>query len=221
MEIYQNPSKLPLQNLPNAWEARHDLKVTRETIKNILKDGIPAWYRWPKDFKAFCQETILADKEVSDRMAFRHKMEDQELLLNEVARRVNPMSTRDFIQKLRNFGVKCYSIDLGFPPQTVGLWAFKPGSDQVISIAYCQIPAMVEWSVLRLDKRGLPNGEAFRGWRTVLSQLILKGIISEQKAHEIFGRPVDGPVSRRYRQSMYWFRNRRELVFDASSAFQD
>lgn len=220
MEI-KNPSNLPLQNLPNAWEARHDLKVTQETIKNILKDGIPKWYKWPKDYKSFCQETILADKEVSDKMAFRYKMEDQELLLNEAARRVNPMSTRNFIQKLRNSGVKCYSIDLGFPPQTVGLWAFKPGSDQVISIAYCQIPAMIEWSILRLDKRGLPAGESFRGWRTVLSQLILKGIISEQKAHEIFSRPVDGPVSRRYRQTLYWFRNRRELTDDATSMDQD
>jgi len=84
-----------------------------------------------------------------------------------------------------------------------------------------QVPACFEWSVLRLDHRGLPNGEAYRGWRTVLSQLILKGIISEQKAHEIFGRPVDGPVSRRYRQTMYWFRNRRELTDDFTTMDQD
>jgi hypothetical protein len=221
MEIIKNPSNLPLQNLSDVWKERHDLKVTRETIKQILKDGIPAWYKWPKDYKAFAQETYLADREVSNKMAARFRMDDQELLINEVARRVNPIATREFIYKLRKAGVKCYTIDLGFPPQTVGLWAFKPGSDRVIPIAYCQVPAMVEWSVLRLDHRGLPNGEAFRGWRTVLSQLILKGIISEQKAHEIFGRPVDGPVSRRYRKTLFYFRNRRQLTHDATLSDSD
>jgi hypothetical protein len=220
MEV-NNPSNLPLQNLPNAWEARHDIKVTQETIKNILKDGIPAWYKWPKDYKQFARESYLADKEVSEKMTVRYRMEDQESLLNEVARRVNPMSTRDFIQRLRDAGVKCYTIELGYPPQTVGLWAFKPGTDRVIPVCYCQIPAQVEWSVLRLDKRGLPAGESFRGWRTVLSQLILKGIVSEEKAHEIFGRPVDGPVSRRYRQTMFWFRNRRELTDDFTLTDQE
>jgi hypothetical protein len=138
-------------------------------------------------------------------------MEDQEMLLNTVARKVNPISTRDLVQKLRDSGIKCYTIDNGFPPQTVGLWAFKPGTDHVVPVCYLQVPAMYEWSVLRLDKRGMPSGESFRGWRTVESQLIEKGIISEARAHEIFGYVVDGPVSKKFRQNMYWFRNRREL----------
>jgi hypothetical protein len=208
MEIKRNPSNMPMQGLSNPWKERHDIKVTQETIKQILKDGTPNWVRWPKDYKSFAQETYLADREVSQLMARRYKWDDQELLLNKEARFINPISTRVFIDKLRRNDVKCYSIELGFPPQTVGLWAFKPGSERVLPICYCQIPAMVEWSILRLDKRGIPDGEAYRGWRTVVSQLIQKDILSEQKAHEIFGPPVDGPVSYRYRKTLYWFRNR-------------
>jgi hypothetical protein len=207
--------KPPLQNLPNPWEGRHDFKVTRETIRKLLAGGTPNWVKWPKDYRAMAQEAYLADKEVSDKMMSQFKMEDQELLLNEQARKVNPIRTRDFIDKLRRNGVKCYTIDNGFPPSTVALWAFKPGTDCVVPVCYLQVPAMYEWSVLRLDKRGLPNGEAFRGWRTVESELIKKGIISEEKANEIFGRVVDGEVSHRFRRTMYYFRNRRELAYSS------
>jgi len=204
--------KPPLQNLPNPWEGRTDLKTTRETIKKLLAGGTPNWVKWPKDYKAMAQEQLLADREVSEVMTRRYRMDDQELLLNKEARMVNPIRTRDFIQKLRNAGVKCYTIDAGFPPSTVGLWAFKPGTDHVVPVCYLQVPALYEWSVLRLDKRGMADGEAYRGWRTVESQLVEKGIVSEARANEIFGRPVDGQVSRRFRRNMFWFRNRRELV---------
>lgn len=214
METIKNPSNQPLQGLSNPWEGRHDLKTTNETIKKLLAGGTPNWVKWPKDYRAFAQEAFLADKEVSVAMTKRYKMEDQELLLNEVARKVNPISTREFVRKIRNAGIKCYTIDNGFPPQSVALWAFKPGTDHVVPVCYLQVPAMYEWSVLRLDKRGLPSGEAYRGWRTVEVQLIEKGIVSEARAHEIFGRPVDGEVSRRFRKNLNWFRNRRELAFD-------
>jgi hypothetical protein len=202
----------PLQSVKDPWSGRHDLSTTRETIKKLLAGGTPNWVKWPKDYKAFAQESWLADKEVSETMASRYKMDKQEELLNTVARLVNPIGSRDFIQKLRNSGVKCYTIDNGLTG-TVGLWAFKPGTDHVVPVCYIQVPAMYEWSVLRLDKRGLPAGEAYRGWRIVESQLVQKGIISERKANEIFGYPVDGPVSRRFRRDMYWFRNRRNLAF--------
>jgi len=204
-----------LQSVDNPWEGKHDLKVTKETIKKLLADGTPDWVRFPKDYKNFAQEAVLADREVSERMASRYKMEDQELFINEVARKVNPISTRDFIRKLRNSGVHCFTIDNGYPPQSVALWAFRPGTDYVVPVCFLQVPAMYEYSILRLDKRGLPAGESYRGWRTVEIQLVEKGIISEAQAHKIFGRPVDGPVSRKFRHSLFWLRNRRELAGEA------
>jgi len=93
-------------------------------------------------------------------------------------------------------------------PQTVALWAKPKYSNQVVYIAYLQIPCMYEWSILRLDKHGLPNGEDYRGWRTVIVQLIEKEVLTEQQAHRIFRPPTESIVSRRYRKSLYLFRNR-------------
>lgn len=190
------------------------MPVTQATIKKMLADGTPKWIRFPRDYKAFAQESLLAEKEISETMTRRYKMAHQEELLNEVARKVNPWGTRDFIKKLRDSGIQCFTVDNGFPKSTVALWALKPGTNELTYVCFLQIPAMWEYSVLRLDKRGLPNGEAYRGWRTVEMQLIEKGIVSERRAHQIFGYPTDGEASRRFRQNLHWLRNRRESVWD-------
>jgi hypothetical protein len=60
-----------------------------------------------------------------------------------------------------------------------------------------------------VDKRGLPLNEKWRGWRTVVLRLILKGFITEQQADKVFG-PATGPAARRYREQLFEFRNRGE-----------
>jgi hypothetical protein len=137
-------------------------------------------------------------------------MERQELLMNAKARKINAIGTRDFIDKLRRNGVKCFTVDNNWY-NTVGLWAVKPGTDRVEYICYLQTPAQYEWSVLKVDRHGLPAGEDFRGWRTVLMQLIEKQILTEKKAHEIFGRPSDGETSIIYRESLWFLRNHAEV----------
>lgn len=187
-------------------KSKHDLKTTRESIKALLSNGTPNWVKWPEDYKNFVAESFQEDKELSDQQVSSYKMEDQHVLTNAVARKVNPMGSREFILKLRKNGVRCFTIDNGMP-QTVGLWAMKPNSIRPIYVCYIQIPAMYEWSLLRLDEHDLPAGERFRGWRTVVSQLIVKKILSENKAHEIFGKPTDSINGRRYRETLFNLRN--------------
>lgn len=196
---------------PNPIKSTHDLKTTRETIKQLLAGGTPNWVKWPQDYRAFVKEQFAAQKEVSDRMAKFYQIEDQDILQNAEGRKVNAMATRDFIQKLRANGVKCFTIDNGFPPQTVALWAIKPGTDYPTYICYLQVPAMYEWSVLKVDSHNVPMGEDFRGWRTVLSQLIIKDILTEARAHEIFGKPVLNKISRVYRRTLWHHRNDKKL----------
>ena len=198
----------PQVTVEDPIKSRHDLRTTRESIKSMLANGTPDWYRFPQDYKAFVKESFAAEKEASDSQVAQYKMDGQAELTNADARKVNPISTRDFIHKLRSNGVRCFTVDNGMSG-TVALWAANKLSDETIYIAYLQIPAMYEWSVLRLDRHGLPAGEDFRGWRTVLAQLIVKDVLSEQKAHEIFGKPTDGLVSRRYRSTLYDFRNKK------------
>ena len=203
------PNNLPpLVATDDPIKSRHDLKTTRESIKSMLANGTPDWVRFPQDYRAFVQERFAAEKEASNAQVQQYKMDGQEELTNADARKVNPMSSRDFIHKLRSNNIRCFTVDNGMRG-TVALWAANKLSDETIYVAYLQVPAMYEWSVLRLDRHGLPNGEDFRGWRTVLAQLIVKDVLSEAKAHEIFGRPTDGLVSRRYRQTLYDFRNKK------------
>jgi hypothetical protein len=197
----------PLQQLNDPYKERHDLNTTRKSIKQMLSNGTPNWVKFPNDYKNFVRESFQAAKEESDAQVSDYKMEHQAILTNAEARKVNAIATRDFIQKLRKNDVKCFTVDNGFPPQTVALWAVRPSSNEVQYICYLQVPAQYEWSVLKVDRHGLPAGEDFRGWRTVLIQLITKGIMTEAKAHQVFGKPTDSEVSLLYRESLYYIRN--------------
>jgi hypothetical protein len=80
---------------------------------------------------------------------------------------------------------------------------------------------MNEYSVIWLDAHGLPLNEKKRGWRTVLLRLIQGSFITEEQAEEVFGEPTSGPVSRRYREQIFWFRNRSKTGnVDAYNAWE-
>lgn len=187
-------------------KSQHDLRTTRESIKALLSNGTPNWVKWPQDYKNFVKESFQEEKEMSDDQVASYRMEDQPILTNAVARKVNPMGSRDFILELRKHGVRCFTIDNGMPG-TVGLWAMRPNKIEPTYVCFLQIPAMYEWSLLRLDEHGLPAGERFRGWRTVLAQLIVKKILTEKKAHEVFGKPTESMNGRRYCETLFNFRN--------------
>ena len=192
-------------------QSYHNLKVTRESIKQLLANGTPNWIKFPEDYRAFVKESFAAEREQSIQMAKAYAMEEQDLLANEKARRVNPIGTRIFVDRLRKMGVKCFTVDNGLAG-TVALWAAKPGSDYVVYVCYLQVPAMFEWSVLRFDQWGPPNGEKFRGWRTVLVQLVEKEILTEKEIHQEFGKPTLSEVSRRYRRSLWFVRNKAKRL---------
>jgi hypothetical protein len=196
-----------LKHVDDPIKSYHDLPTTKASIQQILAGGTPNWVKWPQDYKEFVRESFAAEKEISDEMGEVYHIEDQEDLTNEVARKVNPMSTDAFLWKLRQNGIKCFTIYNGLQG-TVGLWCLPP--KQVAKaryICYLQIPAMYEWSVLRLDRHNIPIGEKFRGWRTVLMELIKKEILTEYQAHKIFGHPAGNKVFNRYRRTLWELRN--------------
>lgn len=201
------------KQLDKPWVEHHDTVTTKETIKEILKAGTPRWYSHPEEFKNYAIEAMQEEKEISNDMVLGYKIEDQEQLIDFKARNVNIISTIEFLRKLKDNGVRCFASYAGMP-QTVGLWAYVPSKtgDTVRYITYMQIPAMIEWSVLRLDAHNLPNGEDYRGWRTVVSELIKKKVLTERRAMEIFGNPTDSIVSRRYRRTLHEYRHRKRDV---------
>lgn len=64
-----------------------------------------------------------------------------------------------------------------------------------------------EYTVMGFDDHGVPLAEKYRGWRTVLLQLIMKGALTEELAHKVFGRAV-APCAGRYNALLYNWRNR-------------
>lgn len=71
---------------------------------------------------------------------------------------------------------------------------------------WVQLPAMLEYSVMRFDTHGLPTREQYRGWRTVLLELIRQGFLTERQANAVFGEPR-GPAARRWNEIVQSFRN--------------
>ena len=192
--------------------SHHDVATTSESIKQLLAGGTPNWVKWPEDYRAFVKESFAAEKEISDEMAEQYQIEDQADLTNEVARKVNPMSADEFIAKLRKNGIKCFTVYNGLKG-TVGLWCLPPKQvARARYVCYMQIPAMYEWSVLRVDRHNIPSGEKFRGWRTVLMELIKKEILTEYQAHNIFGHPSNNKTFRRYHRSLWELRNLKRFT---------
>jgi len=190
---------------------RHDVDATHEAVQRMLAGGTPNWVKWPQDYRSFVRESFAAEKEISDKMAAGYKWDDQEILTNRQARMVNAMSTRDFVVKLNNNGITTALTDSGMKG-TVGMWCIVPHTNRLRYVCYLQVPAMYEWSVLRLDSHGIPSGEEYRGWRTVAIQLVEKEIITEQQCHQIFGVPGANKLSARYYRSLWEKRHGRKFV---------
>ena len=201
-----------LKHVEDPIKSYHDLPTTKASIQQILANGTPNWVKFPQDYKEFVRESFAAEKAISDEMAEIYHIEDQEDLTNELARKVNPMSTDAFVAKLRANGIKCFTVYNGLKG-TVGLWCLPPKQvARARYVCYMQIPAMYEWSVLRLDRHNIPVGEKFRGWRTVLMELIKKEILTEYQAHKIFGHPSGNKTFRRYQRSLWELRNLKKFT---------
>jgi hypothetical protein len=202
-----------LKDTDKPWQSYRDIDATQETFANYYAGGTPNWMKWPQEYKNFAAEEYQRELEKSKAMALDYKIEEQEKLTNRAARMVNPMSTRDFVLKLRTNGIKCFTVDNGFPKGTVALWCMPPNQNRRARyICYLQVPAMYEWSVLREDRHGKPDGEDFRGWRVAVAQLIEKEILTETHAHEIFGKPSQNPIFSRYHQTLWEYRNGKKYT---------
>jgi hypothetical protein len=62
-------------------------------------------------------------------------------------------------------------------------------------------------SIFYFDEHGIPLNEKRRGWRTGLLQILLKGMITQAKADELFGKAPTTPAFHRYNSTLQQFRN--------------
>lgn len=134
----------------------------------------------------------------------QHRWEQQNEL--KAVRTGRVLHMNDFLNKLKQCGLNTWYTDKGGMAGTLGL--FVSSRDIPQYIGFVQVPLMQEYEELHFDSYDVPLGPKRRGWRTLLLKLIDAGLLTEQKAHEIFGEPATGPVSRRYRHYLKYIRSR-------------
>lgn len=186
-------------------------KLTEQTIKAVLKDGTPDWYTRPEDYKDMAKDEYARQKQASDAQVREYRLPDQEIYTDEAPRRTGVLTTKQFLGKLRDNGLACCAQqNKNSPENTAGLFVIVPGREQLglKFVTSVQVPAMYEWSVLREDEHGLPNGEKFIGWRNACVKLVELDIWSEDKMHKVFGRPPDRAYTKTYYKSLWLVRNR-------------
>ena len=110
-----------------------------------------------------------------------------------------------FINLLRKAGVKCWYRD---HPQAGKITLIVQRRDLPAEVGcWCQAGFAPELSIMRFDSHGVPLAEKYRGWRTSLLQLILKGVISQKDAEKAFGKTPVTPAFHRYNATLQSFRN--------------
>jgi len=115
------------------------------------------------------------------------------------------MHSNAFIIYLRQVGVKCW---YRAHPQAGKVTLVIQREDLPAEVGcWVQQGFMPELSIMRFDDHGIPTTEKFRGWRTCLLQLILKGVIKEKVADKTFGKPATTAAFNRYNQTLRCFRN--------------
>lgn len=115
------------------------------------------------------------------------------------------MHSSEFIRRLQRSGIHCWYTE---HPQAGKITLVVQRKNQPPEVAcWCQQGMTTELSIMRFDEHGIPTTEQFRGWRTPLLQIILKGILTEDKANEFFGTPKTTPSFNRYNQTLQSFRN--------------
>jgi hypothetical protein len=117
------------------------------------------------------------------------------------------MHSSVFINLLRKAGVQCWYTQHPHP-QKATLWVLDKTGERIVG-CWVQQGFMVELSIMNFDDKGVPLDERRRGWRTCALQLILKGIITEDKANEVFGKPKQTSAFDRYNSTLFEFRKRR------------
>jgi hypothetical protein len=152
------------------------------------------------------QEVLAENREINEEIAKQYQWLDPKDYADVEARVGRVMSHADFITKLRQLGVTCFYKQHPHQDKLTLLYLPKNGKELEVA-CWAQFGQMPELSIMNFDAYGAPLAERRRGWRTCLLQIILKGIITEEKANEVFGKPGQTKAFDRYNSLLQAFRN--------------
>jgi hypothetical protein len=152
------------------------------------------------------QEVLAEEKERNDEIASQYQWLKPEEYKDLEARIGKVMTHAEFITKLRKAGVTCHYTQHPHVDKAV-LHYQKDALSPSEIVGWAQKGQMPELSIMNFDDHGVPLAERRRGWRTVLLQAILKGVITEEKANKEFGKPRQDAAFDRYNGLLKAFRD--------------
>jgi hypothetical protein len=154
------------------------------------------------------KECLAEQKELSSEVAKEYQWCTPEEYRDIQMRFGRMMNAAELINKLRDeCHLKVYYRDHPHADKLVLLYSDSFGVKKPEMACWVQNGVMPEYTVMGFDEHGVPVAEKYRGWRTVLLQLILKGILTEEVAHKVFG-PALLPCAERYNTILQSYRNR-------------
>lgn len=159
------------------------------------------------------EEELCRQKEINDDLSKQYQWVHPDEYKDEGARIGKIIHSSQLINIFRNqFGLKCWYRD-HLQPRKITLMVQRKESLKPEVACWVQQGFMPEYTIMRFDSHHVPLDEKFRGWRTVVLQLILKDIITEEQVNKYLGQAV-GDVSERYNSLLYEWRNRRLQVIE-------
>ena len=168
--------------------------------------------RWTDDapVSSQTQEVLAQLHEENTALSKDYQWLNQDEYKDEDHRIGRLLSYADLITMLRKADVRCFYREHIHPDKAV-LWVVNNQSEEVLA-AWVQISGLMpEYEFVNFDDKGVVTTTKRRGWRTVLLQMILKGLITEETVNKHFGRAI-GPASQRYNSTLYAWRNRKVEV---------
>jgi hypothetical protein len=138
---------------------------------------------------------------------------------NEAMRLVNILHPHTFMRRLQRVGVDAridYSrharlwLNDGHTRGRIGVngWLIEDDVRIARTLTTLQYPYGPEYEIMRFDKYDVPTEPKYRGWRTVLLELIRNRVITEEEATRAFG-PATGPAATAYLAQLQVYRQAR------------
>lgn len=153
------------------------------------------------------QEVLAQLQEENRALSKEYQWISEEEYKDEDPRVGRLLSYADFINILRKADIRCFYREHIHPDKAV-LWVVNSMGEEVLA-AWVQISGLMpEYEFVNFDDKGVVTTTKRRGWRTVLLQMCLKGLITEVAIDKHFGKAT-GPASHRFNSMMYEVRNRR------------
>lgn len=154
------------------------------------------------------KEELHRQREINDEIAKEYQWLQPEEYADLAPRIGTVITHAKFITSLRKAGIVCFYTQHPHADKAVLLVDRQGFYEGPLEVAcWVQQGQMPELSIMNFDEHGAPLAERRRGWRTCLLQMILKGLISEEKANKVFGEPKTIRAFHRYNNTLQQFRN--------------